>query len=76
MDDEQRHAYLKSAGVSALVVRREDYTFGMISGQGTETADDLVLDIPTNVVTEVGNGFVVNISLGTLREQLQRVSAV
>ncbi len=75
MDDEQRHAYLKSAGVSALVVRREDYTFGMISGQGTETADDLVLDLPMNVVTEVGNGFVVNISLGTLREQLQRVSA-
>jgi site-specific DNA recombinase len=75
MDDEQRHAYLKSAGVSALVVRREDFTFGMISGQGTETADDLVLDLPMNVVTEVGNGFVVNISLGTLREQLQRVSA-
>jgi hypothetical protein len=42
-DDEQRHAYLKSAGVSALLVRKEDFTIGMVAGQGTETADDLAL---------------------------------
>jgi hypothetical protein len=75
MDDEQRHAYLKSAGVSALVVRKEDFTISMMSGQGTEAADDVVLDIPMNIVTEVGNEFVVNIGLSTLREQLQHISA-
>jgi site-specific DNA recombinase len=75
MDTEQRHAYLKSAGVSALVVRKEDFTISMMSGQGTETADDLVLDIPMNVVTEVGDEYVINIGLSTLREQLQHVSA-
>ncbi|HUN32553.1 MAG TPA: recombinase family protein [Trebonia sp.] len=76
MDDEQRHAYLKSAGVSVLVVRQEDYTISMPSGQGTQAADDLILDIPMNVVTEVADKFVVNIGLGTLREQLQHVAAV
>jgi site-specific DNA recombinase len=75
MDTEQRHAYLKSAGVSALVVRKEDFTTSMMSGQGTETAGDLVLDIPMNIVTEVGDQYVVNIGLSTLREQLQHVSA-
>jgi hypothetical protein len=76
MDDEQRHAYLKSAGVHVLVVRKEDYTISMSPGQGTQAADDLVLDIPMNVVAEAGDQFVVNIGLGTLREQLQRVAAV
>ena len=76
MDDEQRHAYLKSANVSALVVRKEDFTIGMVFEQGTQAADDLILDIPMNVVTEVGDGWVVNIGLGTLREQLQHVAAV
>jgi site-specific DNA recombinase len=76
MDDEQRHAYLKSAAVHALVVRKEDFTVRMVSEQGTQTADDLVLDIPMNVVAEVGGNWVVNIGLGTLREQLQHVAAV
>ena len=67
MDDEQRHAYLKSAGVHVLVVRKEDYTISMSSGQGTQAADDLVLDIPMNVVAEAGDQYVVNIGLGTLR---------
>ena len=49
MDDEQRHAYLKSAGVHALVVREEDFTVSMVTEQGTQAADDLVLDIPMNV---------------------------
>jgi hypothetical protein len=75
MDNEQRHAYLKSAGVSALVVRKEDFTVSMMSGQGTETADDLILDIPMNVVAEVGDDYVVSIGLSTLREHLQHVSA-
>jgi hypothetical protein len=75
MDQEQRHAYLKSVGVHALVVRKEDFTVRMVSEQGTQAADDLVLDIPMNVVTEVGNDWVVNIGLGTLREQLQHVAA-
>jgi site-specific DNA recombinase len=76
MDDEQRHAYLKSAGVHVLVVRKEDYTISMSSSQGTQAADDLVLDIPMNVVAEAGAKFVVNIGLGTLREQLQRVATL
>ncbi len=76
MDDEQRHAYLKSAGVSALVVRKEDFTVSMVTEQGTRAADDLILDIPMNVVTQVRNYWVVNIGLGTLREQLQHVAAV
>ena len=75
MDDEQRHAYLKSAGVHALVVRKEDYTISIPSGQDPQAADDLILDIPMNVVTEVADKFVVNIGLGTLREQLQHVAA-
>jgi len=82
MDDEQRHAYLKSAGVHVLVVRKEDYTarkeelaVSTASEQGTEAADDFILDIPMNVVTEVGGKYVANIGLGTLREQLQHVAA-
>ena len=82
MDHEQRHAYLSSAGVSALVVRKEDYTprtaTELAAKQSAPAADDAILDIPMNVVAEV-NGrskFVVNIGLGTLREQLQHVSAV
>ena len=43
---------------------------------GHQAADDLVLDIPMNVVAESATKFVVNIGLGTLREQLQRVAAV
>jgi site-specific DNA recombinase len=76
MDQEQRHAYLKSVGVHALVVREEDFTVRMVSEQGTQAADDLVLDIPMNVVTQVGDNWVVNIGLGTLREQLQHVEAI
>jgi site-specific DNA recombinase len=76
MDDEQRHAYLKSTGVHALVVRKEDFTVSMVSEQGTQAADDVVLDIPMNVVTEVGDKWVVSIGLGTLREQLQHVEAI
>ena len=82
MDDEQRHAYLKSAGVHVLVVRKEDYTarkeelaVRTASEQGTQAADDLILDIPMNVVTEAGGKYVANIGLGTLREQLQHVAA-
>jgi len=82
MDDEQWHAYLKSAGVHVLVVRKEDYTarkeelaVRTASEQGTQAADDLVLDIPMNVVTEAGGKYVANIGLGTLREQLQHVAA-
>ena len=41
MDDEQRHAYLKSVGVHALVVRKEDFTVSMVTEQGTQAADDL-----------------------------------
>jgi hypothetical protein len=48
----------------------------MVSDKGTQAADDLVLDIPMNVVIEVGNNWVANIGLGTLREQLQHVAAV
>jgi site-specific DNA recombinase len=76
MDQEQRHTYLKSSGVHALVVRQEDFTVSMVSDQGTQAADDLILDIPMNVVTQVGDNWVVNIGLGTLREQLQHVAAV
>ena len=83
MDHEQKHAYLSSAGVSVLVVRKEDYTarkeelaVSTASEQGTQAADDFILDIPMNVVTEVGGKYVANIGLGTLREQLQRVAAV
>jgi hypothetical protein len=76
MDDEQRHAYLKSTGVHALVVRNEDFTMSMVSEQGTQAADDVVLDIPMNVVTDVGDKWVVSIGLGTLREQLQHVEAI
>jgi DNA invertase Pin-like site-specific DNA recombinase len=82
MDDEQKHAYLKSAGVHVLVVRREDYTarkeelaVSTASKQGTQAADDLILDIPMNVVTEAGGKYVASIGLGTLREQLQHVAA-
>jgi site-specific DNA recombinase len=82
MDDEQRHAYLKSAGVHVLVVREEDYTgrkeelaIRTASEHGTQAADDLILDIPMNVVTEAGGKYVANIGLGTLREQLQHVAA-
>ena len=76
MDDEQRHAYLKSTGVHALVVRKEDFTVSMVSEQGTQAADDVVLDIPMNVITEVGDKWVVSTGLGTLREQLQHVEVI
>jgi hypothetical protein len=75
-DNEQRHAYLKSTAVPALVVRNEDFTVSMVSEQGTQAADDVVLDIPMNVITEVGDKWVVSIGLGTLREQLQHVEAI
>jgi site-specific DNA recombinase len=71
IDDGERHAYLSAAEVSALVVRREDFT--VTTGEGTEVADDLVLDIPVNIVRVCGK-FVVNVSLGMLGDQLQRAS--
>lgn len=76
MDGEQRHAYLKAGDVHVLVVRKEDYEVGSVSEQDTGSAEDLVLDLPMNVVVEVGDKFVANVGLGTLREQLQRVSEV
>lgn len=75
-DDEQRHAYLKAAGVSVLVVRKEDFAFSTVAEQGTQVADDLVLGIPMNLVAQVGGKWVVNIGLGTLREQLQHFASV
>jgi len=64
------------------VVRKEDYTarkeelaVRTAPEQGTQAADDFILDIPMNVVTEVGGKYVANIGLGTLREQLQHVAA-
>lgn len=76
MDDEQRHAYLKSAGVHVLVVRKEDYTIGIVPERVAETADEFALDIPMNVSVEVGDKFMANIGLGTLREQLQHLAKV
>lgn len=86
-DDEQRHSCLKAAGVSALVVRAADYQQVARFGRSTEAADDLVLSIPTNVVREFHNRgkrpigprakpmrFVMNLSFGTLPEQLHRTS--
>jgi hypothetical protein len=86
-DDEQRHSYLKAAGVSALIVRAEDYQQVMRFDRSTNTADDLVLDIPTNVIREFYNRherpsgpkpvrFAMNLSLGSLAEQLHRASSV
>ena len=86
-DDEQRHSYLKAAGVSALIVRAEDYQQVMRFDRSTDTADDLVLDIPTNVIREFEGRherpsgpkpvrFAMNLSLGTLAEQLHRASSV
>jgi site-specific DNA recombinase len=87
MDDEQRHSYLKSSGVSVLVVRAEDFSdIGLVFTRTTDTADDVVLDIPLNIIREFTGPpparsqapkpgkFVVNISLGTLRGQLQRAT--
>ena len=73
MDSEQRQSYLKSAGVTALVVRSEDFTQSLVFHQTTDVADNAVLDIPVNIIRQCGD-FVVNISLGTLAEQLQRAS--
>ena len=74
MDSEQRQSYLKSAGVTALVVRSEDFTQSLVFHQTTDVADNAVLDIPVNIIRQCGD-FVVNISLGTLAEQLQRASS-
>ncbi len=74
MDSKQRQSYLKSAGVTALVARSEDFTQSLVSHQTTDVADNAVLDIPVNVIRQCGD-FVVNISLGTLAEQLQRASS-
>ena len=49
-DDEQRHSYLKAAGVRALIVRGQDYQQVTRFDCSTNTADDLVLDIPTNII--------------------------
>jgi site-specific DNA recombinase len=74
MDGDQRQSYLKSSGVTALVVRSEDFTQSLVFSRTTDVADDAVLDIPMNIFQECGN-FVVNISLGTLADQLQRASS-
>jgi flavin reductase (DIM6/NTAB) family NADH-FMN oxidoreductase RutF len=74
MDDEQRHSYLVSAEVTALVVRRADLTQAMVFNWTTDASDDPVLDIPMNFIREFGD-FVVNISLGTLADQLQLASS-
>jgi hypothetical protein len=89
-DDEQRHSYLKAAGVSALIVRAQDYQQVTRFDRSTNTADDLVLDIPTNIIRDFDGRnarplgsfgpkpmrFAMNMSLGTLAEQLQRASSV
>jgi len=86
-NDEQRHSYLKAAGVSALIVRAADYQQVMQFDRATDIADDLVLDIPTNIIREFNNHherssgpkpvrFAMNLSLGTLTEQLHRASSV
>lgn len=86
-DEQQRHAFLKAAGVSVFIVRAADYKQAMRFDRSTETADDLVLDIPTNVIREFGGRnatssgptptrFVMNLSLGALAEQLHRASSV
>jgi hypothetical protein len=62
MDSEQRQSYLKSAAVTALVVRSEDFTQSLVFHQRTDVADNAVLDIPVNIIRECGD-FVVNISL-------------
>ena len=89
-DNEQRHSYLKAAEVSALIVRAQDYQQVMRFDRSTDTANDLVLDIPTNVIREFDGRdarppgsfgpkpmrFAMNMSLGTLAEQLQRAASV
>ena len=68
-------------------MRAEDYQQVVRFDRATDTADDLVLDIPTNVIKEFegrherSSGpkpvrFVMNLSLGTLDEQLHRASSV
>jgi hypothetical protein len=74
MDSDQQQSYLKSAGVSALVVRSEDFTQSLVFDRTTDVADDAVLDIPMNIIKPFEN-FVVNISPGSLAEQLQRASS-
>jgi hypothetical protein len=76
MDGEQRHAYFKSADVHAVVVRKEDFTVRIVSEQGTQVADDLVLDIPVTSSPQSTTVGVVNADIGTLREQLEHVDAV
>ncbi len=84
MDDGQRNDYLKSAEVSALVVRADDIDQLAVTA-GTDAADNLVLDIPVNIISEFGGRqlnqsgpppakFAVNISLGMLGDQLQRAA--
>jgi site-specific DNA recombinase len=89
-DNEQRHSYLKAAEVSALIVRAQDYQQVMRFNRSTDMANDLVLDIPTNIIREFDGRdarppgsfgpkpmrFAMNMSLGTLAEQLQRAASV
>jgi site-specific DNA recombinase len=81
--DQERHSYLKSAGVTVHVVLAEDIGKIMAFSRTTDAAEDAVLDIPLNIIREFGRepqsrsrvkNFVINISLGSLREQLQRAS--
>ena len=55
MNEDQRHAYLLSAGVTAKVVRADDADISVAYGLGArtaDTADDSVLDIPVIIVRE------------------------
>jgi hypothetical protein len=86
MGDEERHAYLKTADVTVKVVRAEDNDRMLVFDRTTDRADDSVLDIPLNIIREFTGPppartqapktgkFAVNISLGTLRQQLQRAT--
>jgi DNA invertase Pin-like site-specific DNA recombinase len=74
MDDEQRRDYLKSAEVTALVVRRQDLTQAMTFDKTADISENPELDIPQNVICECGD-FVVNVNLGMLGDQLEWASA-
>lgn len=82
-DDEQRHAYLKSAGVTVHAVLSDDIGKVIASCQATDVAESAALDIPLNIIREFGRepgsgsrvkNFAISIGLGTLREHLQRAA--
>lgn len=71
-------------------MRAQDYQQVMRFNRSTDMANDLVLDIPTNIIREFDGRdarppgsfgpkpmrFAMNMSLGTLAEQLQRAASV